>query len=307
MHVEAGSTPTDRFTIEADLPLAVLDAIPNPVLVKDAETRYVWVNRAFELLFDVRSDDLVGRLDRDVFRQRQAAQCNGGDLRVLESGETDEAEETVFDPELGPRQTITRKQRLVVGDRRYLVGVIHDVTEVVTQNRRLQEATEQLRVLASIDPLTGCLNRRAMYEQANQVLDASIGVILIDLDDFKRINDTYGHDAGDLVLQQFAAIVRDTIRDDDLFARLGGEEFALLLPGATDEHTRAIAERICDAVAADPINAIGESILTTVSVGALCTEAPCSGEPSSLDDMLIEADARLYEAKHAGRNQVVMA
>ncbi len=307
MHVEHDSTLSESFAVRPELPVAVLDAIPNPVLVKDAETRYVWVNRAFERLFDVRSADLVGRLDSEVFQQRQAAQCNGGDLRVLESGETDEADETVFDPELGPRETITRKQRLTVGGEHFLVGVIHDVTEVVTQNQRLREATEQLQFLASIDPLTGCLNRRAMYERANALLDDSIGVILLDLDNFKHINDSYGHDTGDLVLQQFAAIVRERIREDDLFARLGGEEFAILLRGANSDHTRTVAQRICDAVAAEPINSIGESIPTTVSIGALAADAPEVGELSSLDDMISEADARLYEAKHAGRNQVVMA
>lgn len=307
MHVEHERAPSDLFASEAGLPVAVLDAIPNPVLVKDAEARFVWVNRAFEQLFDVRVGDLVGRLDSEVVQQRPSGPCDEGDLRVLESGHTAEVAETVIHPEHGPRETITRKRRLTVDGRHYLVGVMHDVTEVMTQNQQLQAATEQLRILATIDPLTGCLNRRAMYEQANALLDESIGVILLDVDDFKRINDTHGHDTGDLVLQQFATIVREKIRDGDLFARLGGEEFAVLLPGADDEHTRAVAERICDAVATDPINSIGESIRTTVSVGALCAAAPRAGESSNLDDMLLEADARLYEAKHAGRNQVVMA
>ncbi len=297
------------LSIVPDLPIAVLDAVPNPILVKDAETRYVWVNAAFERLFDVRREDLIGELDVDVFQNRQAAQCNGGDLRVLSSGEIDEAEETVADPELGPRQTITRKSRLTVGDTNYLVGVMHDITEVKEQNRQLVKAGEvledqarELQRLASIDSLTECLNRRAVMTQAAEIIDDdSIGVIAIDLDYFKEINDRYGHGGGDAVLAHFAATVRAQLRRSDLFGRVGGEEFIILLPGATAEVATAVAERICTTVRDSPAEHGSEQISHTVSVGVAHKLA---NSTVSVDELLKAADSRLYEAKTSGRDRV---
>lgn len=294
------------------LPVAVLDALPNPVLVKDAETRYVWVNAAFERLFDVRTDDLVGRLDTEVFQYRQAAQCNGGDLRVLESGEVDEASEAVVDPQLGERETITRKSRIEVGGQYYLIGVMHDITEVTEQNRKLaqigsvleQQATE-LQRLASTDPLTGALNRRAMHEQLDALTagESELGVIAIDLDHFKTINDTAGHAAGDRVLTEVVERVRREIRPTDLVARLGGEEFLVIVPELDAASTVGIAERIRAAIDHQEIDVDGESLRITVSVG-VCHDAHAE---RSTDMLLRDADERLYEAKRSGRNTVVAA
>lgn len=295
--------------IAPELPIAVLDAVPNPVLVKDAETRYVWVNAAFERLFNVRREDLIGELDANVFQDRQAAQCNGGDLRVLESGEIDEAEETVVDPDLGPRRTITRKSRLTVGDESFLVGVMHDITEVTEQNRKLTKAGEvledqarELQRLASTDSLTDCLNRRALMTQAAEIIgDESIGVIALDLDHFKDVNDHYGHGGGDAVLAHFAATVRNQLRGLDVFGRVGGEEFIILLPRASEEVVGAVAERICASVRATPAEHESEMIAHTVSVGV--AHKP-QNSTVSVDELLRTADARLYDAKSGGRDQV---
>ncbi|MEM9134539.1 MAG: GGDEF domain-containing protein [Actinomycetota bacterium] len=299
-----------RFTTDTDLPIAVLDILPNPVLVKDHETRYVWVNPAFERLFDVARHDLVGRLDIDVFKDRQAAQCNGGDLRVLETGEVDEAYETVYDPELGPRETITRKSRLTMGDAHYLVGVMHDVTEVQATNRRLIETTEQLEEqaqelhrLANADPLTGCLNRRALFASEEDAVADRRGLVMFDLDHFKSINDRYGHGAGDAVLVHFSSVVDRCLREGDRLARFGGEEFVAVLPGATLEQTREAAERIRAAVAAAPADVDGLSIAYTVSIGGVHEEG---GSDRGIDRLLVLADNHLYEAKDSGRNRAVV-
>ncbi len=292
------------------LPLSVLDAIPNPVLVKDAETRYVWVNEAFERLFSVSREDLVSRLDTEVFPGRQAAQCNGGDVRVLSSGDTDEAVETVIDPVLGERETITRKSRLVVEGQYYLVGVMHDITEVVEKNRQLAEIgrvlveqSARLEVLASTDPLTEVLNRRALFEKVEAVPDDRLlGVLSIDLDRFKSINDTYGHDGGDAVLVDFAAKAKALLRPDDLIGRIGGEEFVVLLAGADRHYLADIAERIRLA-AADSAVPYGDAVIRyTVSIGTISS---ATQDTATLQDLLRVVDDRLYQAKRAGRNQVV--
>ena len=155
------------FSKTPELPVSILDILPNPVLVKGEDLRYVWVNAAFEDLFDVKRDELIGELDKDVFPDRQVAQCNGGDLRVLDSGEIDEAYETVFKDKTEPRVTITRKSRLDIGGQLFLVGVMHDVTDVTRTNEELEaskklleEQSELLKEMAYTDPLTGTMNRR---------------------------------------------------------------------------------------------------------------------------------------------------
>ncbi len=292
------------------LPVAVLDALPNPVLVKDAETRYVWVNQAFERLFHVRREDLEGRLDVEVFQDRQAAQCNGGDLRVLETGEVDEATETVVDPEMGERETITRKSRIELDGVRFLIGVMHDVTDMVEQNRELtrvgtllEAQAVELQRLASTDPLTGCLNRRALFRTMSELLesDGDLGIISFDLDHFKDVNDTVGHEAGDHVLTEVIDRVRREVRTTDLVARIGGEEFVVMLPEHDRAGTERVAERIRAAIAGDPVDLVDGTWSVTASVGATHRRA---GDDETVEELLRDVDRLLYDAKGAGRNTV---
>ena len=293
----------------------LLDALPNPILVKDAQTRYVWVNRAFEHLFQVSRTDLVGRLDSDVFPQRQVAQCNGGDLRVLASGELDEATEIVTDPVRGERHTITRKIRQTDANGvHFLLGVMHDVTDVVTANQKFCEAAAELekqaimlRQMATTDPLTGCLNRRALYTLADELFDqgtADCALMVLDIDHFKAINDRHGHAAGDTALQHFTTCVKQTLREGDVLARIGGEEFSVLLPGVDPITAESIASRIVAHVAASPLRFDGACVQMTVSIGVKHHKAE---QPPSLDDMLRLADDMLYRAKTEGRNRYMMA
>ena len=303
------------MTTIAHIATEVLDILPNPVLVKDDQTRYVWVNRAFEQLFSVRREDLVGRLDTEIFLNRQAAQCNGGDLRVLASGDIDEAVETVVDPVLGDREVITRKSRLIGSDgERLLVGVMHDITDVTVINRelvaaanRLEEQSHLLRELADTDWLTGCRNRRSLITLAPAVLkshDNVCGVLVLDLDYFKIVNDQYGHSAGDLALQHVAECLRQGVRESDIVARLGGEEFAVLLPGCTDIEVERIGEQLRVAVASQPFNFEGHDIALTVSIGGVHSTG---ADQFTIGQLLEDADRCLYAAKSGGRNRLVLA
>lgn len=297
------------------LPTAVLDILPNPVLIKDDQLRYIWANFAFELLFQIGRDDLVGKTDRDVFKERQAAQCNGGDLRVLRTGEVDEAYETVYTKEGFARETITRKSRLILGDgSTYLVGIMHDITDVSETNRRLERQGRELlsnavalQKMADTDALTGCLNRRALFRDAARQFEQTDGagaLLLLDLDLFKRVNDEHGHQAGDAVLVHFAAVVRSCIRRNSLFARIGGEEFAVALPGTSEVEAVGIAARIADKIRTSSLSWQDQSLSVTTSIGAVHTKA---GDEFDIDRLLAEADSRLYEAKSLGRDQVVFA
>lgn len=158
------------------------------------------------------------------------------------------------------------------------------------------------------DPLTGLLNRRALDERLAQDFSfalrhgPSLVLAVIDLDHFKRVNDTYGHDAGDAVLRQVSARIREQVRQEDLVARFGGEEFVVVMRGAQPSEAVALAERIRHAVAARPVGISGGSLQITLSIGVAHI-----GERSveSASDLFVLADRRLYAAKQGGRNQVV--
>ena len=276
------------------LETAILDILPNPVLVKDEQLRYVLVNRAFEALFSVCREELVGKLDKDVFQNRQAVQCNSGDLRVLKSGEIDEALETVFRNDAEAREIITRKNKLVLPDGRvFLVGIMHDITDVSLTNRKLKESQALLREqsaelerIASTDPLTGCKNRRALSRDAEATFSAygNVGsLIMLDIDHFKRVNDTYGHDVGDAVLVHFSQTVTQFMREEDTLVRLGGEEFAAVLPGAREVDARGVAERIRLGVEKTPWMQQEKPLSITVSLGVVHS---ASGQPIELGALL---------------------
>ena len=167
------------------------------------------------------------------------------------------------------------------------------------------KADAALARLASVDPLTGLANRRAFLEQANSTFHLSdrtglpLSLLMIDLDLFKRINDRYGHQAGDMALQTFARAAMACQREQDLLGRLGGEEFALLLPGTDLNGALQAAERVRQAVQEAPLAFQGETYRLTVSIGVAAVEA---GE--SLEAAIARADAGMYEAKSAGRNCV---
>lgn len=166
-----------------------------------------------------------------------------------------------------------------------------------------EQQTRALRVVASRDDLTGLLNRKAFLDLAGELLSdravtrGSGVLVLADLDHFKAINDTYGHAAGDTALQRFAEACTDTVRSTDLVGRYGGEEFVLLLPGASPERAELIAEEISRRLASDP--AVDGMDMPTVSYGISTYDAGSS----DVDEVIAAADAALYTAKSLGRNR----
>ncbi len=165
----------------------------------------------------------------------------------------------------------------------------------------------KLERAATHDPLTGVLNRGGFGAGASALLaelqaaGRPVAVLMLDLDHFKRINDTLGHAAGDAVLQAFATVAGRFRRESDLLGRLGGEEFVLLLPDCTPEQARGVAQRICDAFAGEPMQCPeGQPLAATVSVGV----AHAARAPAAPDELLRRADRMLYAAKQAGRNRV---
>lgn len=170
-------------------------------------------------------------------------------------------------------------------------------------------ASADLERLASVDPLTGAWNRRALQELARRGLSLDrrhcrpSALLLVDVDHFKRINDTFGHAAGDVVLEALVHRMHGLLRAGDVVGRLGGEEFVVFLPCTDGAGAREVAERLRLAVQAEAFHCEGRAIPATVSVG-IGERLP--GE-ADLAALLQRADRALYAAKHAGRNRVAVA
>ncbi|EHQ52912.1 PAS/PAC sensor-containing diguanylate cyclase [Ectothiorhodospira sp. PHS-1] len=168
----------------------------------------------------------------------------------------------------------------------------------------------ELRRMATTDFLTGLYNRRHFISRMADELarirrraNQPSSLLMVDLDYFKNINDTYGHSAGDLVLQHFADTLRSCLRRMDLPARTGGEEFAVLLPGTSEQEALILAERLRRKVKSTPAVTPEAIIAVTVSIGITLLRAEDSGPDATLG----RADEALYRAKNSGRNQVVLA
>ena len=168
----------------------------------------------------------------------------------------------------------------------------------------------ELRLIAQVDHLTGALTRRGFVDQAQREMERTLrygrasSLIMIDVDHFKRVNDTYGHSIGDQVLKQIASLAETTLRPCDLFGRLGGEEFALLMPETSGAAALVVAERLRNTIAEHPMTLHGGG---TIHVTASFGVAELSASFNTLTAWLERADTMLYAAKSGGRNRTQLA
>ena len=177
----------------------------------------------------------------------------------------------------------------------------------VELNAKLLEVQQTLEVQAMTDVLTGTLNRRAILDLLGQEMaraereGKTVGVGMVDVDNFKRINDTWGHAVGDRVLQELVSRSRAATRPYDAFGRFGGEEFLAVISGGSYSLTKQVLERIRRAIAGIDVQAEGQKVTVTASIGGAV------GRGGSLDDLIRSADDALYQAKAEGRDSLVMA
>jgi two-component system cell cycle response regulator len=293
-----------RAEMEArnNLLIAALDAAANGVVITDKAAIIIWANSAFGRLTGYSPEEAVGNnpnkltksglqdaaFYQDMWTNLMAGEHWRGELINKRKNGSLYHEELSIAPVKNGTGEIT-----------HFIGIKEDVTE-------RKEMEVQLQKLASTDPLTGLFNRRVFLERLEQErakvarLPHYVAVLLmLDLDFFKRINDIYGHATGDAVLKAFAEIALNNSRAIDVPARLGGEEFAILLSGADKNDAMAMAERLREQVAAIAIDHELGPARITVSIGA----ATLSADDRDGDAVLHRADSALYEAKDRGRNQ----
>lgn len=195
-------------------------------------------------------------------------------------------------------------RRLLLEDEKTKRNWLEDAVEKRTE--ALQIANEKLKELATRDSMTGALNRGSFFESAQHLLllsqrqKSAVSFILMDLDLFKIINDTYGHFIGDQVLIHFTHTIKNLLRNSDLIGRVGGEEFAIFLPDTGMDDAFRLADKIRKAIGHSTLEIEGQMVNYTVSLGVESSEP----KDHSVDELFKRADLKLYGAKDKGRNRV---
>ena len=287
----------------------LVDSVNSIILRWDAEGRIVFMNSYGLSFFGYDADELIGKNVVGTIVPESESISKRDLARLMEKIRKD--------PDLfrnNENENVTRDGRLVwiywtnraITDREGRIVEILSVGNDITGRRHMEA---ELRRLATTDPLTGAINRRRFFQKARQEFlrhqryGHPLSVLLMDMDHFKKINDTYGHPVGDSVLKMFVQTCQDVFRVTDVFGRTGGEEFSAILPETRATDALGVAERLRQRVASCPI--VGEDeydpIRFTVSVGL----TDLHEDDLTLESMIRRADQALYTAKRTGRNRVV--
>lgn len=295
----------DRATM--DLVLAGLDASGVAFALFSPEDDLAYGSRAFKALFDVQPG---ARSFADIMRNCHAKgigpKASGSIEAFLEMARRKRrsSPQRTFEIDVNDDRWFLVNETLLPGG--WLWHVFTDITMLKSNERVLQLARDAAQRAADTDPLTGLLNRRAAMERlATEIQTAfressQLTLTLIDLDHFKSINDRYGHARGDDVLRHFAASGRQQLRGGDIFARIGGEEFLVLMPGAGLKEATNAMERLRRHIARKE-NRTEISCCYTMSAGI----AEYCG--NAIEDLFERADRALYRAKHLGRDRIECA
>jgi diguanylate cyclase (GGDEF)-like protein/PAS domain S-box-containing protein len=305
--VESFST-LEKITEERDRLLALINQVPDQLFVKDLGSRFLIANHA--VVADksfvatgnpVTVEELIGKSDFDLFPAPLAQEFRDIEVQIMQSGvpifsmiESNACADGSTKWVSMTKAPLRDKNGVVTG----LVGVARDVT-------LQKEAEDRVRFMAHHDMLTGLPNRTLLIDRIDEAIlrarenDRALAIIFLDLDNFKAVNDTLGHQAGDILLTIVSARIAGCLRGADTVARLGGDEFVILLadpPKETDGLAHLI-ERVGKSVA-KPVEIAGHTFNVTTSMGV--ARFPRDG--NDRDGLLAKADAAMYRSKRVGRN-----
>jgi len=286
---------------------ALAESAYDAIVMTDNLGRVSFWNHAAEKLFGYSEGEALGREVHDLISPRDRKMDGGTGLPPLSMtgkrsavGDISEVEGVTKAGRRVPLELSVAGFRL--NDRWFAVATIRDITE-----RKATEA--KLKELATTDALTGLNNRRWFMELAmaefsrSRRYNRALAMFMMDIDHFKNVNDTYGHDVGDQVLSSLAGIAVGALREADILGRLGGEEFGVLLPETSRQAALDVAERLRAAVETAVLRTNAGELHITVSIGV----AVMGGTTTSVDGLLKEADVALYQAKENGRNRVFIS
>lgn len=308
--IDLGETDQSREQLELALRLSeerfrtFMNYAPFLAFIKDAEGRFLFYNAGMAHRFGITPDAWLGKNDFEIWPAEIARIMHENDREVMESGVSIERLEETMDAQ--GAVTTWKVHKFTWKNERgeiLLGGIGVDLSEELARERALADANLKLQQLATTDALTGLANRRVLDERVDYEFRlakrhrTSLSLVLLDLDNFKRRNDVYGHASGDEVLRRLGELVTSALRVTDLAARYGGEELVILLPGAGEQGAMIFAERLQARMreAAWP----DEQVTASFGIATLDTGIQ-SGR------RLIElADWAMYEAKRAGKDRIV--
>lgn len=301
--IALGRNRADQALRESEKLLSgILENVSAYIYVKDTQGRYLFANRLLRELFDAPMEEIVGYDDCKFFDADTASGRREDDLRVLQGGETIQAEETSLNILTG----LTAVYLSVKLPLRHEDGSIYALCGISTDITERKDIEEHMRHMAQYDGLTHLPNRALFGDRLQQALVAAkrdqkcLALMFLDLDKFKPINDTYGHAVGDLLLKEAAQRIQDCLRASDTAARIGGDEFVVLLPVIEAEQDASmVGEKIRHALN-QPFELAGHSLNISSSIGVAVY--PQHGADEKL--LVKSADIAMYHAKKNGRNNV---
>ncbi|MEG4854262.1 CHASE2 domain-containing protein [Microcoleus sp. B5-D4] len=285
---------------------SLIDTIPDPIFVKDRSHRCVVLNQAYCRFIGYPLEILTCRTDYDLFPQAEAEIFWQQDELVFQTHQPRENEEYFTDAH-GITHLIATKRSLHkdAAGNLFLVGAIRDITDRQLRQNALEQKNAELSHQAYHDALTGLPNRQMFYECLHRSLEIAssnqelVALLFLDLDGFKSINDTLGHNVGDLLLKTVASRLKKCLRGSDTISRLGGDEFTVILPAIPgSEEAAKVAEKICDAIM-QPFILEEHTVSVTTSIGI--SLYPIDGQEPEI--LVKNADVAMYRAKERGKNQ----
>ncbi len=287
----------------------LLDDLLDGVYIVDCERRITYWNKGAEKISGFSAQDVLGlRCQDNLLRHVDGEGCalctdHCPLAATIEDGKAREAD-LFLHHKAGHRVPIWVRVSPIRGDGGHIIGAVETFSENSAKTTALEQLVE-LQDLALLDPLAGVGNRRFAEVRLRASLDSlqrygwRFGVLFLDVDHFKEINDTYGHDIGDKVLRMVARTLGGNLRSADSLGRWGGEEFLAVITNTTEESLRTTAERGRKLVAASSLESEPDSIQVTVSIGATMARPE-----DTVESLVKRADRLVYRAKARGRNRV---